>query len=147
METFLPGREFTVGIVGTGENARSVGVMEIILRKGAEDSVYSYINKENCEELVKYIAVNDAVAQQAVDIALAAWRGLNCRDGGRLDLRVDENGIPNLMELNPLAGIHPEHSDLPIICTLHGISYRELFSMILESAEHRIHLRQTAVVA
>lgn len=146
VEKFLPGREFTVGIVGTGESAKSVGTMEIVLNDKAEQDVYSYVNKENCEELVKYKAVSDALSMQAEQIALDAWRKLNCRDGGRLDLRVDSNGIPNLMEINPLAGIHPEHSDLPIICTLHGISYRELFTMILESAQQRIHLRQAAVV-
>jgi D-alanine-D-alanine ligase len=138
VERFLPGREFTVGITGTGSSARSVGVMEVILLKGAEAAVYSYTNKEYCEELVKYQRVDDTTAQLAAETALAAWRGLNCRDAGRVDLRADEKGIPNFMEVNPLAGIHPEHSDLPIICTLHGISYKQLFQMILDSVSERI---------
>jgi D-alanine-D-alanine ligase len=138
VESYLPGREFTVGIVGTGEDARSVGVMEVVLQGNAEQYAYSYVNKEECEERVRYIRVNDDQAIAAERIALQAWRALGCRDAGRLDLRVDEHGVPNLMELNPLAGIHPEHSDLPIICTLYGISYHELLDMIMTSARKRL---------
>lgn len=138
VETFLPGREFTVGIVGTGARAKSVGVMEVILKENAEQDVYSYVNKENCEELIEYRKVDDELAAKSVEVALEAWRGLGCRDGGRVDLRVDKGGVPNVMEINPLAGIHPEHSDLPIICTLHGISYLKLMRMIIDSAMERV---------
>jgi D-alanine-D-alanine ligase len=140
VETYLPGREFTVGIVGTGDLAQTVGVIEVILKGNAEQHAYSYINKEQCEELVHYVPVDDDLARWAVDVSLAAWRGLGCRDAGRVDIRVDANGVPNVMELNPLAGIHPEHSDLPIICTFYGISYRRLFEMILQSALKRVRL-------
>jgi D-alanine-D-alanine ligase len=134
VERFLPGREYTVGITGTGREARAVGTMEVLLRRQAEAGVYSYANKENSEELVDYRLVTDAQALRAQETALAIWRGLGCRDGGRIDLREDEAGVPNLMELNPLAGLHPEHSDLPILCTLAGISYRELIRRIVDSA-------------
>lgn len=138
VEQYLPGREFTVGIVGTGEHARSVGIIEVILKNNAEQFAYSYINKEECEERVMYQPVDDALAKEAERMALLAWRGLECRDAGRVDLRVDEQGVPNVMELNPLAGLHPQHSDLPIICTFYGISYRRLFEMILSSALTRV---------
>jgi D-alanine-D-alanine ligase len=138
VETYLPGREFTVGIVGTGSEARSVGVIEVCLLESAEPHAYSYINKENCEDLVQYKKVDDPEAMQAEATALEAWRSLNCRDAGRLDLRTDDKGIPNLMEINPLAGIHPEHSDLPIICNIYGIAYIDLIDMIIRSAAKRI---------
>jgi len=138
VETYLPGREFTVGIVGTGEEARSVGVVEVILKADAEQHAYSYINKEQCEELVQYLPVEDELTDWATEVSLAAWRGLGCRDAGRVDVRVDALGIPNVMEINPLAGLHPLHSDLPIICTAYGISYRHLFDMILSSALKRV---------
>jgi D-alanine-D-alanine ligase len=138
VEPFLPGREFTTGIVGTGDKARSVGTLEIILLDGAEPDVYSYINKERCEELVKYVLVDDAMARQAEAISLAAWRGLGCRDAGRIDLRADPRGQLHFLEVNPLSGLHPEHSDLPIICTQAGIPYRDLIRMIMESAMERV---------
>jgi len=138
VETFLPGREFTVGIVGTGKDAKALGAVEIILREGAESDVYSYINKEKCEELVQYKLVSDPMAERAEELALAAWKGLGCKDAGRVDLRADASGMPNLLELNPLPGLHPEHSDLPILCGLAGISYHELIAMIIKSAMSRL---------
>jgi D-alanine-D-alanine ligase len=138
LEPFLPGREFTVGIIGTGRDARSVGVMEVIIRPKAESDVYSYKNKELYEELVTYRIAQDLMAERAADIALRSWRGLGCRDAGRVDLRADSKGMPNFIEVNPLAGLHPEHSDLPILCTKIGVSYKELINDIMESALHRL---------
>jgi D-alanine-D-alanine ligase len=139
LESFLPGREFTVGIFKTGIEAKVIGVMEIFL-KGEEDSVaYSLSNKEHYERFVEYRLVTDPTAQKAGEIALAAWRGLGCRDAGRIDLRVDNNGIPNFIEVNPLAGIRPVHSDLCILCDFVGISYTEMIRTIVDSAMTRIH--------
>ena len=139
VERYLPGREFTVGIVGTGEDAVAIGVMEVHLNEHAENEVYSYTNKEYCEELVEYRLANDSMAEMARETALAAWRGLGCRDAGRVDLRADDHGIPHFLEINPLAGLHPTHSDLPIICTLAGLSYHRLINMIIDSALKRLH--------
>jgi len=137
VEEFLPGREFTVGIVGTGRDARVLGVMEILLGPEAEPLVYSYLNKARYEELVTYRLVTDKCAMKAAEIALAAWRGLDCRDCGRIDLRCDCDGEVNLIELNPLPGLHPVRSDLCILCRLAGISYRDLIGSIMQSAMER----------
>ena len=138
VETYLPGREFTVGIVGTGKNAKSVGVLEVILRDDAEPDAYSYLNKEKCEELVQYVLVKDQVAKECEKVALDSWNALGCCDGGRVDLRYDASGIPNFIEVNPLAGLHPLHSDLPILSSMNGITYSELIKMIMNSAMKRI---------
>ncbi len=138
VETFLPGREFTVGILGTGEKAAAIGALEIVLRPDADEEVYSYRNKEECEELVEYRLVDEPLVDRAKQIAIAAWKGLGCRDGGRVDLRVDCQGVPNLLEVNPLSGLHPEHSDLPILCTQLGIPYTQLIGTIVDSAMDRL---------
>jgi len=141
VETFLPGREFTVGITGTGAAARAVATLEIILLPQAEADVYSYVNKENSEELVECRLVRAADDEQvaaAERVALDAWRILGCRDAGRVDLRCDANGSPSFMEVNPLAGLHPEHSDLPMLATKSGLTYVELIRRIVASAEPRV---------
>jgi D-alanine-D-alanine ligase len=146
VEPFLSGREFTIGIVGTGPDARVLGTMEVVLLDNAEAEVYSYTNKERCEELVVYRRVDagaDPVVQQAEALVLDAWRVLGCRDGGRADVRCDSQGAPQFMEVNPLAGLHPEHSDLPILCTHLGISYSQLIEWILHSAQKRIRRSTT----
>ncbi len=141
VEKYLPGREFTVGLIGTGAEAVALGTIEVHLLADAEPGVYSYQNKENCETQVQYRLVNaveDTVVRNAEAIALDAWRVLGCRDAGRIDIRCDDAGTPNFIEVNPLAGIHPEHSDLPIICNLLGMPYRDLIKKIMASAEQRI---------
>lgn len=138
VETFLPGREFTVGIVGTAEAADAIGVMEVHLLAEAEAEVYSYGNKENWKKRVRYSLPQDAMAAEARKIALAAWRGLGCRDGGRVDVRADATGRVNFIEVNPLPGLHPHHSDLPILCNLAGLPYETLIAKILQSALRRL---------
>jgi D-alanine-D-alanine ligase len=141
VERFLPGREFTVGIAGTGDQAQVLGTMEVLLLSAAEKAVYSYHNKENSEDLVRYRftrGADDPLTAAVEAIALRAWRVLGCRDGGRLDVRCDRRGRPQFMEVNPLAGLHPEHSDLPIICSLAGISFDRLIALIMKSAGRRL---------
>lgn len=137
VETYLSGREFTVGIAGTGNDAVVLGVAEIFLNDRAERDAYSYLNKEHYEDRVEYRLADEAATAKAEEIALAVWRGLGCRDGGRVDLRADADGQLFFLEINPLAGLHPRRSDLPIICTLKGISYHKLIGLIMDSAWKR----------
>lgn len=137
VETYLPGREFTVGILGTGKDARALGTLEVILKPAAEKNAYSYENKEHYDILVEYVLVKDKEAQKAMNFSLAAWRGLDLRDAGRIDLRSDVNGIPHFMEVNSLAGLNPVRSDLPILCSKIGMSYHKLITAIIKSALKR----------
>jgi D-alanine-D-alanine ligase len=139
VETYLPGREFTVGLLGTGPTARVIGTMEVKLRPEADAEVYSYRNKEYCENLVDYVLLEEPMLAVGVEgLALRAWRALGCRDAGRVDIRMDARGVPNFIEVNPLAGLHPDHSDLPILCKMRNVSYRELIAGILDSAAARL---------
>lgn len=138
IEKYLPGREFTIGILGTGKTARVIGLIEVKLLKNAEPLVYSFMNKELCEKRVKYIQLRDKrIIKEASDIALNAYRALGCRDAGRVDIRADKDGKLYFLEMNPLSGLHPTHSDLPILCGKAGISYKELISQIISSAVTR----------
>ena len=141
VETYLPGRELTVGLIGTGPNARVLGTLEIVLLPGAEPEAYSYKNKELCEELVDYRLVRaeeDEEVRRAESLALKAWLALGCRDAGRIDFRSDTAGRPCFLEANPLAGLHPAHSDLPMLCTRLKIGYSELIDRIIRSAAERL---------
>ena len=144
VETFLPGREFTVGIVGSGEDAYALGVLEVALRADAEPEAYGYINKEHYERLVDYRLEKGPLARHVAEVALAAWRALGCRDGGRVDLRLDPRGIANFMEVNPLAGLHPVRSDLPILARQAGMTYRDLIARIMDAAMGRLGMNDSA---
>ncbi len=140
VEEFLPGREFTTAIIGTGAEAEAVGTMEVIMLETAEANAYTYVNKEECDDRVRYELARGAEERACSDLALRAWRALGCRDAGRIDIRMDAKGEVSFIEVNPLAGLHPKHSDLPIICTMVGISFQELIHRIVGSARRRAGL-------
>ena len=133
VETYLAGREFTVGITGTGPDASALGVMEIRPTAKGTQSGYSYEDKEHWEERITLHLMDDAEARAAADVALAAWRALRCRDGGRVDIRNDAAGKPHFLEVNPLAGLNPHHSDLCFLAEFKGLTYQELIGLIMDS--------------
>ena len=137
VETYLPGREFTVGILGDHESARCLGVMEVKAVGDGDTDAYTYENKQEWQERVKYSLAMDADAQAAGTMALIAWKGLGCLDAGRVDMRMDARGMPCFMEVNPLPGLNPQCSDLPILCGLGGRSFEDLIVSIVDYAEMR----------
>ena len=138
VERFLPGREFTVGILGTGERAEVLGVLEVSLMGDADAQGYTYENKQQWEGRVTYRLVDDEAARAAAALALSAYRVLGCRDAGRVDVREDDEGHPSFIEANPLAGLNPEISDLSILARLAGMSFPELIARIVASASERV---------
>ncbi|HLY07297.1 MAG TPA: hypothetical protein VKR31_16240 [Rhizomicrobium sp.] len=145
VEQFLSGREFTVGLTGTGDEAEVLGVMEVLWTEGAAPYGYGYENKEHWEGRMDYRLVVDAEAREAGHVALDAWRALRCRDGGRIDIRSDGHAKPQFIEVNPLAGLNPDRSDLCFIARFKGIAYSDLIGRIMESFSRRHPLSAAAV--
>ncbi len=134
VETYLTGRDLTVGIVGTGNDAKVIGVMETHYQEGAEPGSQSFYNKENWKKVLTYSLMEDETGKLAADIALRSWKALGCTDGGRVDLRCDDKGIPNFLEVNTIAGLHPTHSDLPMLARMVNISHSQLIHLIMDKA-------------
>lgn len=139
VETFLPGREFTVGLLGAGAGARLIGVAEVTFKPGGDPSAYSYRNKMDAFDVLAL--ASDATAVAAGETALSAWRALGCRDAGRIDIRCDADGRPNFIEANPLAGLRPEWSELCVLAEQAGLSYDALIGAILSEASGRVGSR------
>jgi D-alanine-D-alanine ligase len=137
VESFLPGREMTVGIVGNGGDARVLGVMEVAFRAGAEPA-YTAHNKKEYATWIDYSMLDgEPLAQKARKLALAAYEALGCRDLARVDIRCDAAGEPQFLEINPLPGLHPTYSDLPILADRAGIPYAELLGQVVEASARR----------
>jgi D-alanine-D-alanine ligase len=135
IEEYLEGDEYTVGIVGTPPKV--IGTMQIVFDTSKSEDFYSYHVKEDYESLVHYICppkMDSDKLQQIEDMALHSYRVLDCKDFGRVDLRCDAEGNPHFLEINPLAGLNPQHSDLSIIARHNGIHYEDLIGRILQSA-------------
>jgi D-alanine-D-alanine ligase len=143
VEDYLDGREFTVGILGTGKESKAIGCLEIIInnKDGFDKEIYSYKNKKQYEEVIEYRLVEDDLSHRALEIALITWEVLGCRDAGRVDLRADKKGNLYVLEVNPLSGLNPIYSDLCILCNKIGMTYTELIKQIIESALKRNGLR------
>ncbi len=141
VEEFCPGPELTVGITGTGAEARVIGVMEISPRNTPlETFVYSLETKRNWQRDVCYSVPprrDAAMLERATRLALDAYRALDCRDIGRVDLRLDAKGEPMFIELNPLPGLDPVKSDIVILARGMGWSYERLVGEIIASARKR----------
>lgn len=135
VEEYLPGREFTVGITGNGKDTRVIGGMEVIC---ADNLPYSVEVKENYQDFCTYKPLSDDILDDCKSVTLRAWRALNAVDGGRIDLKADRNGQLCFIEANPLAGLNPVHSDLPILARFYGIQYQKLMEMIVNAAIRRI---------
>jgi D-alanine-D-alanine ligase len=139
VEEFLSGREFTVGILGTGETARALATLEVVLSDKADFSVYSYRNKTQWQGLVEYrLLESGALCTEVESVALATWRCLGCRDAGRVDVRLDGSGRAQMLEVNPLAGLMPGYSDLPIMAERRGMLYGALIGEILRCTLARL---------
>ncbi|KQC03073.1 MAG: D-alanine--D-alanine ligase [Candidatus Cloacimonas sp. SDB] len=139
VEEFLSGREFTIAVIGNGENARILGSMEIVVKDTQQNGIYGYETKEKCETEIIYKTANDNLVNEAEKLALQAYKALNCRDVGRIDIRASSSGTPEFIEINPIPGLHPFHSDLPMIATRQGISYPELINQIIQATISRYH--------
>ncbi|RAH53090.1 D-alanine--D-alanine ligase [Aspergillus piperis CBS 112811] len=151
IEKYLPGREFTVGILGTGEDAWVVGVDEIVwcsnesTKSNPETVEYTTEKSKSAQDWAGEadeikVGRDDQEADLACRTALRAWTALRCRDGGRVDIRMDgSSGSPvaHVMEINPLAGLLPHWSQLPMIAEHNNVSYNELIEHILKSALER----------
>jgi D-alanine-D-alanine ligase len=108
-------------------------VSEIVKKANYVGDGYGFENKEYWEDKVDIVGAPKTEAMAAGEVALAAWRALRCRDGGRVDIRCDGECKPHFIEVNPLAGLRPEYSDMCFIADREGVSYQQLIGKIMDS--------------
>jgi D-alanine-D-alanine ligase len=149
VEGYLPGREFTCAILGNGADARMLPIVEINFAAlpGSALPIYSYEAKWIWDvpnrplDIFRCPAeVEPRLAAEIERTALAAYRVLRCRDWARIDLRCDERGVPHVIEVNPLPGIHPDpamNSCLPRAARAAGLDYADLILGVLRAGAAR----------
>ena len=153
LEEFLPGAEFTCGVIGNGKDARVlplVGIRFDVLPDGALP-IYGFEAKWIWDRPDQPLQMFDCPApveeplRQAIEeVTLRAYRAIGCRDWSRIDVRLDARGIPNIVEINPLPGILPNPEDnscLPKAAAAAGMSYDELIQSCLLAAAKRQGIR------
>ncbi len=149
IESFLPGREFTVALMGNGNKVKPLPIVEIkydSLPEGV-NPIYSYEAKwiwdtpDQPLEIFSCPAKIDPALQNEIEkICMDTYRVLRCKDWSRIDVRLDEMDVPHIIEINPLPGILPNEEDnscFPKAARAAGISYQELIKRVIDVAKER----------
>ena len=139
VEEFIPGDEVTVGIVGNLP-PKIIGMMRILPRKRSDYFIYSLEVKRDWQNQVEYecpAQLKARILQKIADFSLKVFETLGCRDVARIDFKLDREGMPYFLEINPLPGLNPKSSDLPIMAAKMGWDYQKLVSSIFRAALER----------
>ncbi len=148
VEEFIKGTEYTVGVIGN-ENAQAMPVVQYAIGNktdlGNEFYTYRYV----AEKVVNHICpapIDAALAKKLQDIAVKAYKSVDCRDFGRVDFRVDEKGNPYVLEINPLPNLNPDDVFV-LFGKVKGMSYNQIILSILDQAVQRLGLNKTEAVS
>ena len=157
VETFLPGREFTVGQLGRqdaklhsrhpewyeADGIHRLPILELRTEKSATPGIYSHaakaqqLGKKGAPEYICPADVEPDLAKKLHHLALRGHSLIFATDVSRVDFRLDAEGNPRLIEINPLPGLTPGYSDLCLQAAAEGISYEDLILEILYLAAGR----------
>ena len=140
IEAWLPGREFTVGLLGE-RRPKVLPPMEIIFSDDAGNHPVYGFEEKLTEGRVRCQApaeVSSALGRDLARVARGAFIALGCRDVARVDIRLDHRGKAHFIECNPLPGMTPGWSDLCLIAQGAGMDYRTLVGEIMAPALRRV---------
>lgn len=136
IEAFLPGPEYTVGIVDRDGSPTVLGVLETAPAGGLRD--HAAKRAAAAGGAVPFRWVDDApLAGTLGELALRAYRSVGCRDLARVDLRCDADGRPQLLEINALPGLAPTRSAMAVLADHAGGGYADLIATVLSGAVRR----------
>lgn len=141
VEEYVTGREFTVGLLGE-RRPRILPPMEIVFNDHSDKRpVYDYTYKQDWDSRVSYqcpAKLSPKELKAVEKAALDTFLALDCRDVGRVDLRMDAHGNVYVLELNPLPGLTPDWSDLVLIGKAINMDYRTLIAEIMAGGLKRL---------
>lgn len=145
-EEFIEGKELTVGILENGATT-VLPILEIDFSSCAKSGefFYSWRVKEyqgNAElGLVPTFhcpaRLDKKTEERVKEAALATHRAIGCADLSRVDVRLSNDNIPYVLEINPLPGLNPKDSNFPIMAYAAGLRYEDIIDSILISASKR----------
>lgn len=152
IEEFLPGREFTVALIGNKNDLEVLPIIELNLHELPSELVpiYSYEakwvvdTKDNPLNIFSCPAdIDNDLENEIKEVAKKTFNILRCKDWSRIDIRLDANNKPNVIEVNPLPGILPDPDDnscFPKAARTAGMNYEEMINRVLNTAAKRYGL-------
>ncbi len=162
VEDYLPGREFTVGVLGRPDAAsysprpelygadgfHHFPILEVENSESITPGVYGNLAKTlhfgdaGIPDFICPADVEPELAQKLQDLAVRGHLAVGAVDVSRLDFRLDADGEPRLLEINSLPGLSPGFSDLCVIAQAEGLTYQDLILEILYMGASRFGLLQ-----
>ena len=135
VESFVSGREFTVGLVGNfgkGRQPEVLPIEEIVFQNG--DGAYTYdVKSRDAVTPVCPAQIDEELTARIRDMCLMAFRACGCRDLARIDVRLSEEGRPFVLEINTLPGLEPGYSELPRMAEAAGWGFNGLITRIVQA--------------
>lgn len=130
MEEYIPGREITVGVL----DETPLPVIEIVPKEEFYDYQAKYT--KGMTEYIIPARLSDGLYKKVQDLGLRVYEVLECKGVSRVDMRVDREDNPYVLEINTVPGM-TETSLIPMAAKEIGIDFPELIERILESALRR----------
>lgn len=134
-ERFIQGRELTVPVIGTGDQARALPIIEI----AAPDGNYDFENKyySNDTQYFCPAPLDQELSDQIREYARLAYLAVGCEGWGRVDFMLDAEQKPWLLEVNTSPGM-TSHSLVPMAAKAEGLSYEQLCLQLIQSASLKL---------
>lgn len=142
VEKFITGSEFTVPIVGN-EQPEALPVVQIKIdgKLNLGDLCYTFSRiTSNTLNYVCPAKISRSLENKLKEMALAVYKAVDCRDFGRVDIRVDKNGNPFVLEINSLPSLSTEDVFM-VVSKQMKVSYNRTVNRILDYALERYGIR------
>jgi D-alanine-D-alanine ligase len=141
VEEFITGQEFTVGVIGN-EKPEALPVVQIKIdgKLKLNDKFYTF--SRITSDRLEYICpakIGQELKNKLLELAVRVYKAVECRDFGRIDFRVDNEGNPYVLEINPLPSLSTEDV-FPLLARETGITYEQIIGKILMNALQRYQL-------
>ena len=135
VEGYLPGREFSVGVLGT-ENPEILPILEILVPEEDYGSTIQTVDVKADNAVTRDVPadISDDLKEEIEEYVLKAYNALGCSEYARVDVKLDENGTPNVIELNALPALEWGYAHYPLMAEVAGYDFGELAEKLIEEA-------------
>lgn len=139
VEEFISGRELFIPVIGNGKKAYTLPVGAVMADGGEDIEVFTLEEKHRDVFHYEIATLTDDANRIISNNALKLYRHMGCRDFGRLDFRLDEDGTPVLIEINPRPGLMCG-GPFELCGGKTGKTYDEILNEIIQSGASRYGL-------
>ncbi len=137
VEEALPGVEFTTALVGSDPEFLPIAQIRV------PDGIYGIAHKRKDEmtEEVLFPTLSNSQTSQLEEWSRKLWNRFELKDFCRFDWKCNRQGEPHLIDINPLAGLSPHYSVLPLMWKKKGRSHSSLLATLARSAWEKVGSR------